>query len=50
MINATDLATGTLFGSCAFNMVIFFSMDLAYGKGSVFGALDRVMLSSVHCR
>jgi cation:H+ antiporter len=42
MMGAGELATGNLFGSCAFNMVIFFPMDLAYGKGSIFGALDPV--------
>lgn len=42
VIGATDLAVGNLFGSCAFNMVIFFVMDLACPKGSVFSALDPV--------
>ncbi len=42
VIGATGLATGTLFGSCAFNMVIFFVMDLVSAKGSVFDALDPV--------
>ena len=41
-IGAAELAAGTLFGSCAFNMVIFFAMDLACAKGSVFSALDPV--------
>ena len=41
-IGAFDLAVATLFGSSAFNMVIFFPMDLASHGGSVFGALDPV--------
>ena len=41
-LGAYDLAVGTLFGSSAFNMVVFFAMDMAYGKGSVFAALAPV--------
>ncbi|MEO6057488.1 MAG: hypothetical protein ABIQ49_11655, partial [Gemmatimonadales bacterium] len=31
---------GNLFGSNAFNMTVFFAMDLAHPGGSIFGALD----------
>ena len=39
-IGAVDLAIGNLFGSNAFNMGIFFAMDLAHPGGSIFGVLD----------
>jgi cation:H+ antiporter len=42
MSGAAELGVANLFGSCAFNMVIFFAMDLVYPKGSVFSALDHV--------
>lgn len=38
-MGAFDLAVGNLFGSNAFNMAIFFGMDLAHSGGSVFGVL-----------
>jgi cation:H+ antiporter len=38
-LGAVDLAIGNLFGSNAFNMVVFLPMDLAYPGGSIFGAL-----------
>jgi cation:H+ antiporter len=38
-IGAFDLAVGNLFGSNAFNMAIFFPLDLAQ-RGSVFAGLD----------
>lgn len=38
-MGAFDLAVGNLFGSNAFNMAIFFAMDLAHQGGSIFGAL-----------
>jgi cation:H+ antiporter len=38
-IGALDLAVGNLFGSNAFNMVIFLALDLAQ-PGSLFAALD----------
>ena len=41
-LGAIDLAVGNLFGSNAFNMSIFFAMDLAHPGGSVFGALEPV--------
>ena len=39
-LGAVDLAIGNLFGSNAFNMVIFFAMDLAHPGGSIFAVLD----------
>lgn len=39
-LGAIDLAIGNLFGSNAFNMVIFVAMDLAYPGGSIFTVLD----------
>ncbi len=39
-LGAFDLAVGNLFGSNAFNMAIFFAMDVADPTGSVFAALD----------
>ncbi|MFZ0888072.1 MAG: hypothetical protein WA005_06445 [Candidatus Binataceae bacterium] len=45
-IGATDLGVANLFGSCAFNMVIFFVMDLASPKGSVFSVLEPVHVLS----
>ncbi|MCH7978205.1 MAG: sodium:calcium antiporter [Acidobacteria bacterium] len=41
-LGAIDLAVGNLFGSNAFNMSIFFAMDLAHPGGPVFGALEPV--------
>lgn len=38
-MGALDLAVGNLFGSCAFNMCVFFAMDL-FTKASIFAALD----------
>jgi cation:H+ antiporter len=39
-MGAFDLAVGNLFGSNAFNMAVFFAMDVAHPSGSVFGALN----------
>jgi cation:H+ antiporter len=39
-LGAVDLAIGNLFGSNAFNMAIFFAMDLAHPGGSIFAVLD----------
>jgi len=39
-LGAPDLAAGALFGSNAFNMVVFLAMDLASPTGSIFQALD----------
>jgi cation:H+ antiporter len=39
-IGAYDLAVGNLFGSNAFNMVIFAALDLAHGPGPIFAAID----------
>jgi cation:H+ antiporter len=41
-IGAVDLAIGNLFGSNAFNVVIFLPLDLAHPGGSIFAALDPV--------
>ena len=41
-MGAFDLAVGNLFGSNAFNMVVFFAMDVAHPGGPVFGALDPI--------
>ena len=41
-LGAIDLAVGNLFGSNAFNMAVFFAMDLAHPGGPVFGALEPV--------
>jgi cation:H+ antiporter len=38
-IGAFDLAVGNLFGSNAFNMALFFPLDLA-APGAIFSALD----------
>ena len=40
-LGAVDLAIGNLFGSNAFNMVVFLAMDLAHPGGSIFAALDH---------
>jgi cation:H+ antiporter len=39
-LGAVDLAIGNLFGSNAFNMVVFLAMDIAYPGGSIFAVLD----------
>jgi cation:H+ antiporter len=39
-LGAVDLAIGNLFGSNAFNMAIFFAMDVAHPGGSIFAVLD----------
>ena len=39
-LGAVDLAVGNLFGSNAFNMVVFVAMDLAHPGGSIFAVLD----------
>lgn len=39
-LGAFDLAVGNLFGSNAFNMVIFFAMDLAHPGRGIFESLD----------
>ena len=41
-MGAFDLAVGNLFGSNAFNMVVFFAMDVAHPGGPIFGALDPI--------
>ena len=38
-MGAFDLAVGNLFGSNAFNMAIFFAVDVAHSGGPVFGVL-----------
>lgn len=47
-IGAVDLAVGNLFGSNAFNMIVFFAMDLA-APGSIFAALDASHAISALC-
>jgi cation:H+ antiporter len=44
-LGAFDLAVANLYGSCAFNMVVFFPMDLASSR-SVFSFLDPVLILS----
>jgi cation:H+ antiporter len=44
-LGAFDLAVANLYGSCAFNMVVFFAMDLASPR-SVFALLDPVLALS----
>jgi cation:H+ antiporter len=44
-LGAFDLAVANLYGSCAFNMVMFFAMDLASPR-SVFSLLDPVLALS----
>ena len=44
-LGAFDLAVANLYGSCAFNMVVFFPMDLASSR-SVFSFLDPVLTIS----
>lgn len=39
-LGAIDLAIGNLFGSNAFNMVVFLAMDLAHPGGSIFTVLE----------
>jgi len=41
-LGAFDLAVASLYGSCAFNMVVFFAMDLA-SPVAVFGQLDPAL-------
>ena len=41
-LGAVDLAVGNLFGSNAFNMVVFVAMDAAHPGGSIFAVLDPV--------
>lgn len=48
-MGAFDLAVGNLFGSNAFNMTIFFAMDLAHPGGSIFGALAKDHALSALC-
>jgi cation:H+ antiporter len=45
-IGALDLAVGNLFGSNAFNMVIFVVLDLAAPRTSIFAALSPVHATS----
>jgi cation:H+ antiporter len=44
-LGAFDLAVASLYGSCAFNMVVFFVMDLASSR-PVFSLLDPVLALS----
>src|SRR5207253_2526603 len=44
-LGAFDLAVANLYGSCAFNMVVFFAMDLASPR-PVFTLLDPVLAIS----
>jgi len=44
-LGAFDLAVASLYGSCAFNMVVFFVMDLASPR-PVFSLLDPVLALS----
>jgi cation:H+ antiporter len=44
-LGAFDLAIANLYGSCAFNMVVFFAMDLASSK-PVFSLLDPILALS----
>jgi Ca2+/Na+ antiporter len=44
-LGAFDLAVANLYGSCAFNMVVFFVMDLA-ARRPVFSLLDPVLALS----
>jgi cation:H+ antiporter len=44
-LGAFDLAVANLYGSCAFNMVVFFLMDLVSAR-SVFSLLDPVLALS----
>ncbi len=39
-MGAIDLAIGNLFGSNAFNMLLFLPLDAAHGGGSIFAALE----------
>ncbi len=41
-LGAIDLAVGNLFGSNAFNMAVFFAMDLAHPGGPIFGVLEPI--------
>jgi cation:H+ antiporter len=45
-IGAFDLAVGNLFGSNAFNMVIFIALDLVHSGDSIFGALAPINVLS----
>jgi cation:H+ antiporter len=45
-LGAFDLAVANLYGSCAFNMVVFFAMDLASPRAPVFSMLDPVLALS----
>ncbi len=45
-IGAFDLAVANLFGSNAFNMVIFIGLDLAHPGSSIFGALSPINVTS----
>lgn len=40
-LGAFDLAAASLFGSCSFNMSIFFAMNVVYPGGLLFSTLDR---------
>jgi cation:H+ antiporter len=44
-LGAFDLAIANLYGSCAFNMVVFFAMDLA-SPNPVFSSLDPILALS----
>lgn len=39
-MGAHDMAVGNLFGSNAFNMVMFAPLDLAYGRGAILGGVQ----------
>jgi cation:H+ antiporter len=41
---AYDLAVGNLFGSCCFNLALFFPLDLVYGTGSILAAVRPTLV------
>jgi cation:H+ antiporter len=45
-LGAYDLAVGNLFGSNAFNMVLFLPLDLAHGKGPFLASVSSVHMLS----
>jgi cation:H+ antiporter len=46
-LRALDIAIGNLFGSNAFNMVVFLALDVADGPGRIFASLDRMHAATV---
>lgn len=46
LVDAPDLALGTIFGSCTFNLAILAVLDMLYSKGPILNKVSRVHIIS----